>query len=64
MEHWWNESDRKTGILAEKPATVTVFHYRPHINCTGIEPGLPQRQDGEYPPEQRPLEIRQRKDKK
>ena len=40
MEHWWNDTDRETEGLGEKPAPQCYFvHYISHMNLHGIEPG-------------------------
>jgi len=37
MEHWWNDTDGETEVLAEKPVPVSLCSPKTHMKCSAIE---------------------------
>jgi hypothetical protein len=50
MEYWWNDIDRKTEVLGEKPVCQFV-HHKSHMDWSRIEPGPPPWVAGDKRPE-------------
>jgi hypothetical protein len=49
MFHWWNDTDWKTEVLAEKPIPVPLCSPKIHMKWSAIEPQPLQWQVGDKP---------------
>jgi len=44
VQRWWNDTDRgKVKCWERHRAECHCVHHKSHMDCSGIEPGTPQR---------------------
>jgi len=50
IEQWWNATDKgKPNYWEKNLSQCHLLDHKFHVDCPGIEPGLPESEAGDYP---------------